>query len=1052
MAADAPPVGAHEHGEPDIPTAFSGGDLGARSGADSASMRAARMARHAPQASVGDISDMRLPSPDDEDFEDATSEQRTPGTRLESTPAAPSEGLRDIRDVEAEQKREMEHKAQDDPTSLSSPSKEGPSEWSHQHLAPQGEERKPGFDDLEWQEMPAYAPFKIYNDDGKLVAEEKEDSDVEEAGYSKFGGRGYTRVEVDEDAQSATSLDDHTAYLFKESTNRLDDDDEARDAVSQMQATKDLLTPNERIAYVGVVRLAAAEMLKQLGGTERTKGNKSQLDVAVESMKMWTQKMMVRLYAHMELESAEQLMIEQLTEHGLQPSDLTPTLMRNSRVKNPVPQESLSERVSTEAAHDTGPSTPADGENKGTFATSTSSLAMGDSAAPPPYSEEDSHEAPQVLDAAEMPTGNKIDIDIRWTVLCDLFLVLIADSIYDARSRDLLERVGAFLDVPWMEICRFEKRVTDALEMQEDQQKEEFNEDEHIETRRKEARRKRLMYIGLATVGGGLVIGLSAGALAPVIGAGLAAGLTTIGISGTGTVLGSTAASAIIGAGFAGTGANIGFKASSRRAGAVKTFEYRPLHNNKRVNLIITVAGWMSGKVDDVRLPFSTVNPIMGDMFSVLWEPEMLKSMGETINILATEALVNGLQQILGATILGALMAAVQLPLVLTKLAYLIDNPWSVSCTRADAAGLILADSLIDRSLGTRPVTLVGFSLGSRVIFSALKELAKKGAVGLVQNVYIFGCPAVVKKDDFLRMRTIVAGRFVNSYATNDWILAYLFRATSGGPGRVAGLAPIEIPGIENFDVSKFVPGHMSYRTAMPRCLREVGWAVDADEFSEIEDPDPDNHESRQRQLIDEIEDARKELEQGGKKRRFALFGRTKAVEKKAWETYDERSNVPRPDAAVRDGDALFDVDALRGEVLELATEGMKIKELGTTLGPLRLDSAALEPAVTPRPSSAPRPADAEPRPAATNGSAAPEQLEHGADDDDDDVTLSFDPADSGAAAHQENDPTGVQRAPARDAPEAEKAPPVRGAEKARNPWDDDDEFGAETEMEMTFE
>jgi hypothetical protein len=46
----------------------------------------------------------------------------------------------------------------------------------------------------------------------------------------------------------------------------------------------------------------------------------------------------------------------------------------------------------------------------------------------------------------------------------------------------------------------------------------------------------------------------------------------------------------------------------------------------------------MNGKVDDVRLPFSTVDPIMGDLFSIHWEPEMLQSMGRTIQILATEA------------------------------------------------------------------------------------------------------------------------------------------------------------------------------------------------------------------------------------------------------------------------------------------------------------------------------------------------------------------------------------------------------------------------------
>ena len=125
----------------------------------------------------------------------------------------------------------------------------------------------------------------------------------------------------------------------------------------------------------------------------------------------------------------------------------------------------------------------------------------------------------------------------------------------------------------------------------------------------------------------------------------------------------------------------------------------------------------------------------------------------------------------LASTILAALMSALTLPLALTKLSYLIDNPWAVSQARADMAGLILADSLIDRNLGARPITLVGFSLGARVIFACLKELANRGAVGLVQNVYMFGTPIVAKKDEYTKVRAIVPGRFVNGYATNDWIL-----------------------------------------------------------------------------------------------------------------------------------------------------------------------------------------------------------------------------------------------------------------------------------------
>src|SRR4051794_16356481 len=104
-------------------------------------------------------------------------------------------------------------------------------------------------------------------------------------------------------------------------------------------------------------------------------------------------------------------------------------------------------------------------------------------------------------------------------------------------------------------------------------------------------------------------------------------------------------------------------------------------------------------------------------------------------------------------------MGALQLPIVLTKLAYLIDNPWNVSLVRANAAGLILADSIMSRNLGKRPITLLGFSLGSRVIFSCLKELAKRGAYGLVQNVYMFGSPIVANKDEYLKVRSVVVGR-----------------------------------------------------------------------------------------------------------------------------------------------------------------------------------------------------------------------------------------------------------------------------------------------------
>ncbi|KAL8370249.1 hypothetical protein RB595_000572 [Gaeumannomyces hyphopodioides] len=876
--------------------------------------------------------------------------------------------------------RSFRHGRQASTTSAADPTQL--SEFSHQALVTKKEEAETD-DDGGWQEMPAYAAYDIYDDDNRLVAKEfnEAEDETEKYGYGGLGGagKGYTKVLVDDDAESATSMDENTNYLFKGSGNNLQDEEDARDAVSQLQATKDLLTEGQRIAYVGLTRLEVSAMSKEFEDMARTKNSRKEIQLAAEALKMWSQKMMIRLYAHMEITTDEQIMIEQLSAHGVQPADLTPVLMANSRVSNPMAGETES-RTSTRETTPAPDSLTPEGLGKGhSRSSSTSSIRAvnkggnnkagqppdeEEAAAPPlPYEAHAVDDMPGVQMPSQMTDSAKIDIDLRWTVLCDLFLVLIADSVYDARSRTLLERVGKSLEISWLEICRFEKKVTDALEMQQQAEKENWNEDEHMDTRRKLALKRRYVMMGLATVGGGLVIGLSAGLLAPVIGAGLVAGFGAIGVSsGTGFLVGA-GGTAIIATSAATSGSIIGVRAANRRTGSVKTFEYRPLHNNKRVNLIVTVSGWMTGKVDDVRLPFSTVDSAMGDIYSVLWEPEMLRSMGDTINILATEALTQGLQQVLASTFLTALMAALTVPVVLTKLSYLIDNPWAVSLDRAWSAGLILADSLIDRNLGTRPVTLVGYSLGSRVIFSCLLELARKGGLGLVQNVYLFGSPVVVKRDDYLRARSVVSGRFVNAYNRNDWILGYLFRLTNGGIRRVGGLAPIEeIPMLENMDVSEFVEGHMDYRAKMPRLLRECGWLVDSDEFTEIEDPDPENHGSRQRELINEIEEARKELENEGKSSKggWLSFGRKKKGKKKEWEIYEDASKSAAGGGAVggagaaisrtedKDGNnhgVLFDVDAIRAELAREAEVQKEkpdqlpgAKELPSTLPPIRLN------------------------------------------------------------------------------------------------------------------
>ena len=157
---------------------------------------------------------------------------------------------------------------------------------------------------------------------------------------------------------------------------------------------------------------------------------------------------------------------------------------------------------------------------------------------------------------------------------------------------------------------------------------------------------------------------------------------------------------------------------------------------------------------------------------------------------------------------------------------------------------------------------------------------------------------------------------------------------------RVAGLAQVEgIPGLENIDVTTLVNGHMAYRAAMPRLLREVGWEVESDEFTEIEDPDPENHEKRQRELIQELDEARKDAETKPEKRRFGFFKRGKLAEKRGWETYDDKMREGAPhnaqgaDRAL--SNVLFDIEAIKAE---LASEQIEVKQLESTLPPMQLN------------------------------------------------------------------------------------------------------------------
>jgi hypothetical protein len=99
----------------------------------------------------------------------------------------------------------------------------------------------------------------------------------------------YTRLRGTEE-EDADEIHLRTHYLFNE--------DNAMTPLSQMQATKNMLTEAQRIAYVGLCALTSREMVQNLN-SPRFK----ELKDAAHSMELWALKIMGRLYYHMELQT-----------------------------------------------------------------------------------------------------------------------------------------------------------------------------------------------------------------------------------------------------------------------------------------------------------------------------------------------------------------------------------------------------------------------------------------------------------------------------------------------------------------------------------------------------------------------------------------------------------------------------------------------------------------------------------------------------------------------------------------------------------------------------
>ncbi|XVE94615.1 hypothetical protein REPUB_Repub02eG0024000 [Reevesia pubescens] len=430
-----------------------------------------------------------------------------------------------------------------------------------------------------------------------------------------------------------------------------------------------------------------------------------------------------------------------------------------------------------------------------------------------------------------MEEGKLLTEERKVTVLYELLSACVADGVsddgskgYDARHRVALRLLATWLNVKWIKEA-IEIMVTCSLMVTLKKEDEKSTTDDW----------KRGGMIGAAALTGGTLMALTGalaapaiaqglGALAPILG-GIVPAVGAGGFAAAASATGSVAGSVAVAASFGAAGAGLAGSKMAKRTGGLDEFEFKQIgknHNQGRLAVGILISGIVFEEEDFLR-PWEDLNDNL-ERYVLKWESEKLIALNTGIQAWLTSSIaLNVMQGGAMLTVLNTLVAALALPAALVTASALIDSAWAVAVDRSDKAGKLLAEVLLKGLHGSRPVTLVGFSMGARVIVKCLHCLAetKGDNVGLVERVVLLGAPVSIKDEKWEDARKMVAGRFVNVYSTNDWTLGIIFRASILSRG-LAGIQPVDLQGIENVDATELIEGHSSYLWMTKQILRQL--------------------------------------------------------------------------------------------------------------------------------------------------------------------------------------------------------------------------------------
>ncbi|KAI0721123.1 hypothetical protein C8T65DRAFT_692583 [Cerioporus squamosus] len=395
-----------------------------------------------------------------------------------------------------------------------------------------------------------------------------------------------------------------------------------------------------------------------------------------------------------------------------------------------------------------------------------------------------------------------------------VLLHVTSDKEYSSRTRTFLFSIGVVDEQVVAATLKNPERAIEEAEKKTNAAREEHAQKSKI---------MRMVGMGAGAVAGGVLIGVTGGLAAPAIGAGVGTILGWLGVGGT--------AAGMLATGLAGSGVVCGtlFGAYGSKQAATVIGEYtrevrdlaiKAVHEPKETMAArLCVTGWLDS-ANDVTAPWTVFGG--EDTFALQWEVDALKRLSTAlVDLIKSQAMQYIKGQIIRQTVLATLFAALS-PTAWLKLTKIIDNPWMNAKSLAIKTGKVLGTLLAERVLGSRPITLVGYSLGSLVIFEALQYLATLPAaqtLGLVQDVYLFGSPISADPSQWAAIRRVVAGRVVNGYGKDDYILAVLSRVSDMN-WNVAGMGPVELQGVENVACDQ-VDGHLKWRGMIGQCLAQ---------------------------------------------------------------------------------------------------------------------------------------------------------------------------------------------------------------------------------------